>query len=72
MHNAFAAQKPWDGVRVDDVPDSINSPDWMPWQFGHNAIAFVSFIKPSVPRLLAYDHLFRQTRKQDEEFGASK
>jgi salicylate hydroxylase len=45
-HNAFAAQKTWDGVHVDEVPDSINSPDWMPWLCGHDAIAFVS---PSTP-----------------------
>jgi salicylate hydroxylase len=41
-HNAFAAQKTWDGVHVDEVPGSINSPDWMPWLLGHDAVAFVS------------------------------
>lgn len=41
-HNAFTAQKTWDGVHVDQVPESINSPDWMPWLLGHDAVDFVS------------------------------
>ena len=53
-HDAFVAQKTWDGFHVDEVPDSINSPDWMPWLCGHDAAAFVSTSK-SGP--FAYENL---------------
>ena len=41
-HNSFVKQEKWDGVHVNEVPESIDSPMWMPWLLGHDAVDFAS------------------------------
>jgi hypothetical protein len=41
-HNAFVKQEKWEGVHVDEVPESINSPMWMPWLLGHDVADFAN------------------------------
>jgi salicylate hydroxylase len=50
-NNTFTPQSTWDGVHIDQVPESFNDPEWTPWLFGHNAFAFVSFVHLHVARL---------------------
>lgn len=39
FNNHVFMQK-WDGVHVDELPESINSSMWTPWLLGHDAVGF--------------------------------